>query len=177
MTSEDNKPVPPASIKPDSRPAFAASGEGDDTIASHPIGAAAGAVGGAAAGAVAGLAAGPVGSLAGAAIGAALGSGASGGTTGMMAAGAPKEALADDHDESYWREQHPSQPHGSSGGYEDYAAAYRYGEQARQQHPGRPWDEMEAELSAGWPEAAGTSGMDWATAKPAVRAAMERQDS
>ncbi|MFN6994122.1 MAG: hypothetical protein ACK4PH_07950 [Aquincola tertiaricarbonis] len=156
MTSEDNKPVPPASIKPDARPAFASSGRGDDTIASHPIGATAGAVGGAAAGAVAGLAAGPVGSVAGAVIGAALGSGASGGTTGMMAAGAPKEALADAPD--------------------DHAAAYRYGEQARQRHAGRPWSEVEAELAAGWPAAAGDSGLDWASASPAVRAALERAE-
>lgn len=174
MTSEDNKPVPPASIKPDARPAFATSGKGDDTIASHPIGATAGAVGGAAAGAVAGVAAGPVGSLAGAVIGAVLGSGASGGTTGMMAAGAPKEALADDGD-AYWREQHGRQPYGAARGYDDYAAAYRYGEEARRRHPGRPWEDVEAELSAGWPEASGNSGMDWASASPAVRAAMERQ--
>lgn len=173
--SNEHRPSPPPSVKPEARPAFA-SGAGDNPIASHPVGAAAGAVGGAMAGAVAGIAAGPVGSLAGAALGAALGSGAAAGNTGMMAAGASQEALADDPEhENYWRQQHTQQAYAGGRPYEDFAPAYRYGAQAAAQHRGRSWQEVEPELSAGWAGAAGASGLDWAIAGPAVRAAMERQ--
>lgn len=172
---DDMRNTPPPSVKPEARPAFASAPD-DNSLASHPVGAAAGAVGGAMAGAVAGLAAGPVGSLAGAAVGAALGSGAASGNSRMMAAGAPKEALADDPDhENYWRQQHTQQAYAGERSYDDYAPAYRYGAQAAAQHGDRPWNDVEPELSAGWSGAAGASGMDWETASPAVRAAMERR--
>lgn len=48
-------------------------------------------------------------------------------------------------------------------------AAWRYGQQARQQHAKRDWDDgLEAELKQGWNEAEGASELDWESAKTAV---------
>ncbi len=57
----------------------------------------------------------------------------------------------------------------------DYRPAYRYGTYARNNHPGREWDDgLESELERNWGQARGSSRMEWADARQAVRDAWHR---
>ena len=143
-------------------------GSPKDTLASHPVGTAAGAVGGMAAGAVAGMAAGPVGSLVGAVAGA-VGGAVMGGGAGHAANPTPTS------DDDYWREHYASRPYVRPGSrYEDYAPAYRYGAAAHGQHRGRRWEDVEPELRTNWARARGDSSLEWDHARDASRDAWDR---
>ncbi len=140
-----------------------------EQVGTHPLGTAAGALAGAAAGALSGLAAGPVGSLVGAVGGAALG-GAAGASTGGAR---PLDTSAID---AYWRDNFAGRPYVPAGArYDDYEPAYRYGTQSylATDHA-QAWEEVEDELSAGWPSARGESRLDWNDTRHAVRDAWQR---
>lgn len=133
----------------------------------HPFGIGAGAVGVGAAGAALG---GAVGGPVGAAIGAAVGA-VAGGLGGNAAAEAANPSLED----AYWRDEYRNRPYTSPDhSYEDWQAAYRYGWEARLMHGGSTWDELEPQLSAGWPDARGTSTLEWDEAKAAAKDAFDR---
>lgn len=127
------------------------------------VGAAAGGVAGAAAaGALVGGMTGPVGAAVGAVIGAAAGA-----LVGKKA----DPALED----SYWRDNYSSRPYIKGGSsYDDYAPAYRYGVDAYSKHPGRSFDEVEADLGRDWGSTRGRSSLEWDHAKHATRDAWHR---
>jgi hypothetical protein len=133
----------------------------------HPVGAGIGAaLGGAAAGALTGSVAGPIGTVIGIALGA-----VAGGFAGKDFA----ELIDPGEEEKYWRENYDTRDYVPAGSdFSDFAPAFCFGITAHSQYPGRAFDEIEAELSARWPDARGGSRLEWAEARPAVRDAWIR---
>ena len=148
------------------KPSAKGESRGGNPIADHPVGTAVGGVTGAAAtGAAEGSAAGPVGPVLGAAVGAAAG-------------GVPAAMVADmidpAHEENYWRQNFKDRDYAAGDFESDWSPAYRYGVEAFRREPGRHFDEMEAELSAGWTAARGESTLDWDRARLASLDAWQR---
>lgn len=137
------------------------------TPGAHPVGTGVGAAaGGAVAGAAVGTVAGPVGAFVGAAVGAVVG--------GLAGKGIA-EGVNPSVDEVYWREQFAREPYYLSDyTYDDYAPAYRLGTIARDDYPGRAYDDIEAELARKWDATRGASRLAWMDAKYATRAAWHR---
>jgi hypothetical protein len=137
-------------------------------LGSHPAGTAAGAVAGAvAAGAAAGSVAGPVGTVIGAAVG-----GIAGGLIGKGIA----DMVDPKAEDAYWRDNYQDRDYvDASATYDkDYGPAYRYGVDAYARNPSRHYDEVESDLSSGWDNARGESGLEWDRAKHATRDAWQR---
>lgn len=147
--------------QPAAAPAHAADVEG------HPVGTGVGAaLGGAAAGALTGSVAGPVGTVVGIALGA-----IAGGLAGKEFA----ELIDPQVEETYWREHYDTRDYVPAGSdFSDFAPAFSYGIAARISYPGRAFEDIEPELSAGWRDARGRSQLDWAEAMPAARDAWVR---
>jgi hypothetical protein len=76
--------------------------------------------------------------------------------------------------DSYWRENHTTQPYAKDRSYDDYAPAYRYGYDSASTHAGRKFDEAENDLQHGWEQAKGKSGLAWSDAKHAVKNSWHR---
>lgn len=135
----------------------------------HPVGTGVGAaLGGAAAGAAAGTVVGPVGTLVGAAVGAVIG--------GLAGKGVA-EMIDPTREDAYWRDNYGQRPyveHGST--YDDYGPAYGFGVDAFNRYPGRPFDEVEPEMSHRWSAERGASSLPWDRARHAVRDAWNRVD-
>jgi hypothetical protein len=133
----------------------------------HPVGTGVGAAaGGMAAGAAAGSVAGPVGTVIGAAAGA---------IAGGLAGKAIAERIDPTIEEAYWRENYSSRPYISSGRtFDDYGPAYMYGVDNYARYNGRPFDEVESELSRDWQRAKGKSSLAWEDAKEATRDSWQR---
>ncbi|GAB3765038.1 hypothetical protein GCM10028796_21370 [Ramlibacter monticola] len=143
---------------PNAHPAAKESGKG--AVAGGVVG---GVAGGAAAGAAAGGMTGPVGAAVGAAIGAVVGA-----VAGRMKADPAVE-------DTYWRDNYASRPYVTGGtSYDEYAPAYRYGVDAYNRYPDRPFDEIEPELGRDWGTARGRSKLEWEHAKHASRDAWHR---
>ena len=142
--------------------------EREGPLGTHPVGTTVGGVAGAvAAGAAVGSVAGPVGAAVGAAIGA-----AAGGMGGKLVADLVDPQLED----AFWRKNW-SDRHYIDGGYtydQDWSPAYRYGVDAYTRYPDRRYEELEPELAAGWPQARGSSRLDWDRARPASLDAWQR---
>lgn len=136
----------------------------------HPVGVAVGGVtGGAAAGAIAGTMFGPIGTLIGAGVGVVAGA-----AIGKEVA----ERIDPETESDYWRNAYQTRPYAKHE-YDfdrDYASAYRYGLQAREQIGSRSFDEAEGELRNGWNEIRGQSRLSWENARLAVRDAFNRAD-
>lgn len=140
------------------------------TPGAHPVGVAVGGVaGGAAAGALAGTMFGPIGTLIGAGV-------------GVLAGAAVGKGVAERIDPTgeieYWRNEYQSRPYVKDD-YDfdrDYAAAYGYGLQAREQQGPRAFAESESELRDGWLRARGESRLEWDDARPAIRDSFDRAD-
>lgn len=132
----------------------------------HPVGTGAGAAGGAAAGAaIGGAVGGPVGFAAG---------GVAGAVAGGLAGKGVAEAVNPTVEDAYWRTNYSTRPYVIAGTtYDVYQPAYRYGWESRGRYEGRTWDEVEDDLGAAWPNARGTSEMDWDDARLATRDAWE----
>src|SRR5580658_6567580 len=128
---------------------------------SHPVGTG---IGAAAAGAAAGAAGGAIAGPVGAAIGAVVG-----GVAGGLAGHAAAEAIDPTTEDAYWRETYNTRPYGSKEvPYDTYSPAYKYGWESRGRHPGRSFDEAEAELRAGWEKTSNSARLPWEKAKPAT---------
>lgn len=128
-------------------------------------GVAGGVAGAAAAGAAIGGVTGPIGAAAGALAGVVVGA--------MTGKGLAKTAdLAEE--EKYWRSNHASRPYAQGTSYDDYGPAYMYGAGAHAKYPGRSFDEIEPELSAGWSGSRGKSSLAWENARHATRDAWQR---
>jgi hypothetical protein len=139
-------------------------------VPSHPVAAVVGAVvAGGATGAVVGTAAGPVGTAIGAVVGA-----VAGGLGGDAIASSVDEAA----DHAHWRENYQSRPYVAAGSsYDDYGPAYEFGERARHRFADANFNDVEAELAAGWGEARRNSKLEWEQARHAVRDAWDRRIS
>lgn len=147
----------------------------------HAGGMAGGAFAGGAAGGIAGaavigaatgsIAGGPLGTAVGAAVGVVAGS-----VIGAITGKAVAERVNPQHEDDHWRAEFPSRPyaHGSHYGWDDYRSAYRYGYERFPLYGGRPFEDIEPELSGDWDQYRGTSRMDWAEARAATRDAYER---
>ncbi len=133
----------------------------------HPVGTGIGAaVGGALAGAATGSVAGPVGTVVGVAVGAVVG--------GLAGKGVA-ETIDPTREDAYWRDHYSTRPYvDREASYEEYRPAYGYGVDSYARYPGRPFDELEPELGAGWETARGSSALDWQRARGATRDAWER---
>lgn len=133
----------------------------------HPVGTGIGAAaGGMAAGAAAGSIAGPVGAVAGAVVGA---------VAGGLAGKGIAERIDPTMEEAYWRENYTRRPYIRSGAtFDDYGPAYRYGVDNYARYQGRPFDEVESDLSRDWQRAKGKSGLAWEDAKHATRDSWQR---
>ena len=80
-------------------------------------------------------------------------------------------AETNDH-ETYWREQHANQPYAKDEyGYADYAGAYRTGYEAFHKYPGKPYEEIEADLALDYERNKAESALPWDHARHAVKAA------
>ena len=136
----------------------------------HPVGTGVGAAaGGMAAGAAIGTVAGPIGTTIGAAVGAVLG-----GLAGKGVAEAIDPTVEDD----YWRTNYRDRQYVTGDeSYDDYGPAYRYGVARYASAGGRPYDEVEPELSHDWGAARGTSRLDWDRARLATRDAWSRLET
>lgn len=60
-------------------------------------------------------------------------------------------------------------PYASGSSYDEYGPAYRYGVDAYARHPGRSFDEVEADLGRDWSTSRGSSSLEWERAKHATR--------
>lgn len=133
----------------------------------HPLGTGLGATGGALAGAAAGSLAGPVGTVVGLVAGAVMG-----GLGGKAAA----EGVNPTTEEAYWRENYEKETYVDAGrSYDDYGPAYEMGWSGRSQR-GADFDTVEPAMATEWESRRGASGLDWADARPATRAAWDRAD-
>jgi uncharacterized protein (TIGR02271 family) len=133
----------------------------------HPVGVGVGtAAGGAAAGALGGAVAGPVGVVVGA---------VAGGIAGALAGKSVAETIDPTEEDAYWRENFHTRPYvKKDASYDMYRPAYLYGVTVHKKHGGRPFDEVEADLSKGWPKARGKSPLPWNKVREAVRDAYDR---
>lgn len=133
----------------------------------HPVGVGVGAAGAGVAGAVAGaMVGGPIGAVVGAAVGS-----IAGGYAGKGVA----EMIDPTVEELYWRENYATRPYAVEGTpYEHYAPAYRYGWEARNQYPGKRYEEVESDLERGWDTAKANSSLAWDRAKYATKDAWHR---
>jgi hypothetical protein len=134
---------------------------------SHPVGTGIGAAaGGIAAGAAVGTVAGPVGTLVGAALGA---------VAGGLAGKGIAEQIDPTAEDAYWEANYSGQPYVSADySYDDYGPAYRYGVDAYSRYPDRRFEELDAELDAGWGTARGQSRLPWRDAQKAARDSWRR---
>ncbi|MET0717325.1 MAG: hypothetical protein ABWY48_01370 [Pseudoxanthomonas sp.] len=137
---------------------------------SHPVGVGVGGVaGGAAAGALAGTMFGPIGTLIGAAVGVVAGAAAGKGVA---------ERIDPTGETEYWRDEYKNRPYvdATRDFDRDYAPAYGFGLQARENMAGRSWDDSEDELKRSWNSARDTSSLAWDEARGAVRDSWDRTD-
>ena len=80
-----------------------------------------------------------------------------------------------DAEDRYWSEAYRSRPYFTADrGYEFYRPAYQYGFESAARYRGRPWGDVEPELSRGWDKERGASKSTWQDVKDAARDAWER---
>lgn len=131
----------------------------------HPVATGLGAVAGGAAGIMAGAAGGaaigaattgpaaPIGAVIGAVVGA---------VGGAYAGKGIAEKIDPTAETGYWRENYKDRPNVKAGvTYDKYQPAYQYGVEARIQHPGQSWDDVNDELQRGWNQRQDVSALSW----------------
>lgn len=83
-------------------------------------------------------------------------------------------------DDTYYRNDWQTNYANLGGTYDDYAPAYRYGNEMRRdaRYQGRDWDDVEANLRSDWDTRYGSSGAStWERMKAAVRSGWDRMTS
>jgi uncharacterized protein YcfJ len=138
---------------------------------SHPVGTGIGAATAGAAGAVIGSVVPGVGTAIGGAIGAVVGA-----VAGGYAGKAVAEAVNPTDEDAYWRaEHHKRDYYDKSYNYDsDYSPAYRTGVELFNEHPGRSYEEVEADARARWETRRGKSRLDWDRASLAMKDVWQR---
>ncbi|HET8648620.1 MAG TPA: hypothetical protein VFL95_01150 [Gemmatimonadales bacterium] len=83
-----------------------------------------------------------------------------------------------DLEEKYWADNFTGRPYAIGGNafYERFRPAYRYGWESAQHNLGRPWEDAEPDLRAGWDryEHRGEHASAWDDIKDAVKDAWDR---
>jgi hypothetical protein len=78
-------------------------------------------------------------------------------------------------EESYWRDNWQSRPYTSADlGFEYYGPAYRYGFESAAMYRGKQWNDIEADLGAGWDRYELRGRNTWENIKEAVKDAWHR---
>lgn len=93
------------------------------------------------------------------------------------AVGDPQWQASWETEDNYWHENFTSRPYALGADYYDrFRPAYRYGYEAGGGSQGRPWDDAEPELRAGWEryQHRGEAPSAWEEIKDAVRDAWDR---
>jgi uncharacterized protein (TIGR02271 family) len=83
-------------------------------------------------------------------------------------------------DDTYYRSDWQTNYASLGGAYDDYAPAYRYGNEMRRdaRYQGRDWDDVESDLRSDWNTRYGSSGAStWEKMKAAVRSGWNRMTS
>jgi uncharacterized protein (TIGR02271 family) len=83
-------------------------------------------------------------------------------------------------DDTYYRNDWQTNYARLGGTYDDYAPAYRYGNEMRRdaRYQGRNWDDVESDLRSDWDTRYGSSGAStWERMKAAVRSGWDRMTS
>ena len=83
-------------------------------------------------------------------------------------------------DDTYYRDDWQTNYASLGGTYDDYAPAYRYGNEMRRdaRYQGRDWDDVESDLRSDWDTRYGSSGSStWERMKAAVRSGWNRMTS
>ena len=83
-------------------------------------------------------------------------------------------------DDTYYRDDWQANYASLGGTYDDYAPAYRYGNEMRRdaRYQGRNWDDVESDLRSDWDTRYGSSGSStWERMKAAVRSGWNRMTS
>jgi uncharacterized protein (TIGR02271 family) len=83
-------------------------------------------------------------------------------------------------DDTYYRNDWQTNYASMGGTYDDYAPAYRYGNEMRRdaRYQGRDWDDVESDLRSDWDTRYGSSGSStWERMKAAVRSGWNRMTS
>jgi hypothetical protein len=91
----------------------------------------------------------------------------------------PLQGSAPD-DDTYYRNDWQTNYASLGGTYDDYAPAYRYGDEMRRdaRYQGRNWDDVESDLRSDWDTRYGSSGSStWERMKAAVRSGWNRMTS
>jgi hypothetical protein len=95
------------------------------------------------------------------------------------AADAPNatDVIGPAHELAYWRGHYAVRDYVEPGAsFDDYGPAYGLGAEARGRHPGRDFDEVEAEMACDWAARRGVSTLHWDRARHAARDAWNRID-
>ena len=114
----------------------------------------------------AGVAAGPIGAVVGAVVG---------GIAGGFGGKAVGEWIDPTTEDAWLRTSFTGKKYVREGDtFETYQPAYKYGGAAEARLSGRPFDESEADLRAGWVKNPGAADLPWDHAQHAVRDSYER---
>ncbi len=137
---------------------------------SHLVGSGLGATGGGLAGAAVGAA---VGGPVGAAVGAVVG-----GVAGAYGGHGVAEAMNPTQEETYWRENHASQPYAKTEfSFQHYAPAYRTGYEAVTKYGGKQFHEIEDDLALDYERNRADSALPWDEARHATHAAWSKMSN
>lgn len=99
-----------------------------------------------------------------------------GAAVGGSGAGAADESLPA-RELAYWSEHYAAREYVEPGAsFDDYGPAYGLGAEARARHPGRDFDDVEAEMACDWAARRGVSTLHWDRARHAARDAWYRID-
>lgn len=87
----------------------------------------------------------------------------------------PNDGVARQAVSDYWRERFSAEPYYDQNQfYDDYEPAYQIGHQARADDYIRAYEQVEAELESRWRDERGSSKLEWAQARAAVRRGWEQ---
>lgn len=167
--NKEKKIVPPKEFSSEGTPTH------PGKYGDHPIGGAVGAAVGAAAGAAAvgaaqGAALGTPGGVPGMAAGIAVG-----GVVGALAGKGLAQKINPTTEDAYWSYNYKFRPYVQKDEtYDTYRNAYQHGISSFVKYEGRPYDEVEVDLSRDWSSQPDYVSLPWDKAKNAARDAYER---
>ena len=130
-------------------------------VGAHPVGVGLGAAAaGMAFGAAVGTVTGPIGTVVGAMVGA---------VAGGLAGKGVAEAIDPTPQDAYWRANYASRAYATPRDPDDdWGPAYAYGVAHYNRNVAANFEDIEPELERGWPEARGSSTMEWTRARLAA---------
>jgi hypothetical protein len=77
-------------------------------------------------------------------------------------------------EEGYWRDNYKTRPYATGRTFDDLSGGYRYGVEAANRYPGRPWNDVESDIRKGWNTFQYRGESTWEQVKGAVRDAWDR---